>query len=95
MIREPRGQRYDEFKPFKLVGVNRVGLWAWPKSYLYRSGIGVIPSGIVVVFVVILGRSGLIGVSSDNTIHPPTHPDSSRFTKNAIRLSYGYVVTLP
>ena len=32
MIREPRGQRYDEFKPFKLIGVNRVGLWAWPKS---------------------------------------------------------------
>ena len=25
-------QGYDEFKPFKLVGVNRVGLWAWPKS---------------------------------------------------------------
>ena len=81
MIREPRGQRYDEFKPFKLVGVNRVGLWAWPKSQLYRSGIGVIPSGIVVVFVVILGRSGLIGVSSDNTIHPrliQIHPDSPR-----------------
>ena len=78
MIWEPRGQRYDEFKPFKLVGVNRVGLWAWPK---YRSGIGVIPSGIVVVFVVMLGRSGLIGVSSDNTIHPrliQIHPDSPR-----------------
>ena len=25
-------QGYDEFKPFKLVGVNRVRLWAWPKS---------------------------------------------------------------
>ena len=57
MIRQPPRQGYDEFKPFKLVGVNRVGLWAWPKSYLYRSGIGIIPSGTVVVFVVIRGRS--------------------------------------
>ena len=32
MIREPPRQGYDEFKPFKHVGVNRVGLWAWPKS---------------------------------------------------------------
>ena len=30
--REPPGQGYDEFKPFKLLGVIRVGLWAWPKS---------------------------------------------------------------
>ena len=57
MIREPPRQGYDEFKPFKLVGVNRVGLWAWPKSLLYRSGIGIIPNGIVVVFVVIRGHS--------------------------------------
>ena len=32
MIQEPRGQGYDEFKAFKLVGVNRVGLWVWPRS---------------------------------------------------------------
>ena len=79
MILQPRGQRYDEFKPFKLVGVNRAGLWAWPRSY--RSGIGIIPSGAVVVFVVILWRSGLIGVSSVITIHPrliQIHPDSPR-----------------
>ena len=57
MIRQPPRQGYDEFKPFKLVGVNRVRLWAWPKSQLYRSGIGIIPSGTVVVFVVIRGRS--------------------------------------
>ena len=55
MIRQPPQQGYDEFKPFKLVGVNRVGLWAWPKSELYC--IGIIPSGTVVVFVVIHGRS--------------------------------------
>ena len=70
MIPEPRGQRYNEFKPFKLVGLNHVGLWAWPRSKLYRSGMGIIPSGIVVVFVVILGSSGLIGVSPVITIHP-------------------------
>ena len=31
-IREPPGHRYDNFKPFKTFGVNRGGLWAWPKS---------------------------------------------------------------
>ena len=36
--------------------MNHVGLWAWPKSLLYLSGIEIIPSGAVVVFVVILGR---------------------------------------
>ena len=45
MIREPRGQRYDELK--KLVGVNRVGLWALPKRILLTG----IPSGIVMLFV--------------------------------------------
>ena len=78
VIQEPQGQRYDKFKPFKLVGVNRVGLWAWPRSKLYHSGIGIIPSGTMVEFVVILGSSGLIGVSSVITIHPrliQIHPD--------------------
>ena len=51
------------YPKFKLVGVNRVGLWAWPKSGLYRSGIGIIPSGTVVVFLVIRGPSWRIGLS--------------------------------
>ena len=63
MFQQPPRQGYDKFKPFKLVRVNRVGLWAWPKSQLYRSVIGMIPSGTVVVFVVVGGRSWRIGLS--------------------------------
>ena len=73
---ESRGQGYDEFKRFKLVGVNRVGLWAWSRTLLYRSGIEIIPSGTVVIFVVILGSSRLTSII---TIYPrliQIHPDS-------------------
>ena len=58
VIWESPRQRYDEFKLFNLVEMSRVGLWAWPKSYLYHSGIWIIPSGTICVFVVIPGPSG-------------------------------------
>ena len=56
-IREPPRQRYDNFKPFKTFGVNRGELWAWPKSQLYQSGIGLILGGTVGGIVAILERS--------------------------------------
>ena len=58
VIRAPPGQCYDNFKPFKIVRVKCVGLLAWSKSWLYRSGIGIIPSGTVVVFVFFMGVGG-------------------------------------
>ena len=65
MIREPPQQRYDIFKPFKTFGTNRGGLWAWPKTKHYRSGIGFIPSGTVGVFVGIRVNRAI----TDTTIH--------------------------
>ena len=54
--------------------VNRGGLWAWPKPWLYRSGIGLILGGTVGGIVAILERSGLIGVllTSRLTCHMKT-----------------------
>ena len=43
----PPGQRFYKFKTVILVRVNRVGLWALPGLWLYRSMIGIIPSGSI------------------------------------------------
>ena len=58
---EIKFEKYGTFPHFTGFFFSFFGLWAWPKSYLYRSGIGLILSGTVGVFVVI--RAGVRGES--------------------------------
>ena len=57
MIREPPRQGYDKFKPFKLVGRVVLDCGRVLNRSFTVAGIGIIPSGTVVVLVVICGRS--------------------------------------